>query len=121
MPDLRRPCAPRLIEAASRSAATIKGGKPAPSASASCWSGENPVTQRSSKQGAAKVCGPDDLILAQALVRRMPVGEKVMESILTLVRAARPDSDHDETKGLIAWGPGPRASQAFMLAARARG
>ena len=69
---------------------------------------------------ASKVCGPDDLILAQALVRRMPVGEKVMESILTLVRAARPDSDHDETKGLIAWGPGPRASQAFMLAARAR-
>src|ERR1700678_1735945 len=55
MPDLRRPCAPRLIEAASLSAATIKGGKPAPSASASCWSGENPVTQRSSKQGAAKL------------------------------------------------------------------
>jgi MoxR-like ATPase len=39
---------------------------------------------------------------------------------LRLVRAARPDSDHDETRGLIAWGPGPRASQAFMLAARAR-
>jgi len=36
------------------------------------------------------------------------------------VRAARPDSEHDETKGMIAWGPGPRASQAFMLAARAR-
>ena len=69
---------------------------------------------------ASRVCGPDDLIAAQALVRRMPVGEKVMESILRLVRAARPDSDHDETRGLIAWGPGPRASQAFMLAARAR-
>jgi MoxR-like ATPase len=69
---------------------------------------------------ASRVCGPDDLIQAQALVRRMPVGEKVMDSILKLVRAARPDSDHDETKGLIAWGPGPRASQAFMLAARAR-
>ena len=69
---------------------------------------------------ATRVCGPDDLIAAQALVRRMPVGEKVMESILRLVRAARPDSDHDETRGLIAWGPGPRASQAFMLAARAR-
>jgi MoxR-like ATPase len=69
---------------------------------------------------ASRVCAPDDLIQAQALVRRMPVGEKVMESILTLVRAARPDSDHDETRGLIAWGPGPRASQAFMLAARAR-
>ena len=63
---------------------------------------------------------PADLMAAQALVRRMPVGEKVMESILKLVRAARPDSDHDETRGLIAWGPGPRASQAFMLACRAR-
>src|SRR3569832_1748186 len=69
---------------------------------------------------ATRVCGPEDLIAAQALVRRMPVGEKVMESILRLVRAARPDSDHDETRGLIAWGPGPRASQAFMLSARAR-
>src|ERR1700734_560817 len=78
------------------------------------------ATTMGDEKSASKVCGPDDLILAQALVRRMPVGEKVMESILTLVRAARPDSDHDETKGLIAWGPGPRASQAFMLAARAR-
>ena len=39
---------------------------------------------------ATSVCGPDDLIAAQALVRRMPVGEKVMDSILKLVRAARP-------------------------------
>src|SRR6202012_922539 len=50
----------------------------------------------------------------------MPVGEKVMDSILRLVRAARPDSEHDDTSGLIARGPGPRARQAFMLAARAR-
>ena len=69
---------------------------------------------------AKRVCGPDDLLAAQNLVRRMPVGEKVMESILRLVRAARPDSEHEDTNGLIAWGPGPRAGQAFMLAARAR-
>jgi MoxR-like ATPase len=68
-----------------------------------------------------KVCGPDDLLEAQALVRRVPVGEKVVESILSLVRAARPDSDHDSgVRGMIAWGPGPRASQALMLAVRAR-
>src|ERR1700712_4512398 len=69
---------------------------------------------------ASRVCGPDDLIAAQALVRRMPVGETVMEAILRLVRAARPDSEHDDTRGQIAWGPGPRAGQAFMLAVRAR-
>src|SRR6202000_3127530 len=52
-------------------------------------------TTMGEEQNAVKVCEPDDLLEAQALVRRIPVGEKVMESILTLVRAARPDSDHD--------------------------
>src|ERR1700677_855170 len=69
---------------------------------------------------ASKVCDPEDLADAQALVRRMPVGETVMDAILRLVRAARPDSEHDEARGQIAWGPGPRAGQAFMLAVRAR-
>ena len=69
---------------------------------------------------ATKVCGPEDLMEAQALVRRMPVGESVMDAILRLVRAARPDSEHDDARGQIAWGPGPRAGQAFMLAVRAR-
>ena len=39
----------------------------------------------------ARVCTPDDLIEAQTVVRRMPVGEKVVDAILRLVRAARPD------------------------------
>ena len=63
----------------------------------------------------------DELIAAQRLVRRLPVGESVVDAILALVRSARPDSDHDSgLKGMIAWGPGPRASQALMLAVRAR-
>ena len=78
------------------------------------------ATTMGEESRASRVCGPDDLLEAQNLVRRMPVGEKVLDAILRLVRAARPDSEHDETRGLIAWGPGPRASQAFMLAARAR-
>src|SRR6195952_2779900 len=73
------------------------------------------------EKSASRVCGPEDLLDAQSLVRRIPVGEKVVNSILSLVRAARPDSDHDGgVRGMIAWGPGPRASQALMLAARAR-
>ncbi|GAA0775364.1 MoxR family ATPase [Roseibium denhamense] len=63
-----------------------------------------------------------DLIEYQQLVRRMPVGESVVEAILKLVRAARPEEgtpSSDLTK-LIAWGPGPRASQALMLTVRAR-
>ena len=44
----------------------------------------------------------------------------VVEAILSLVRAARPGPEGGETGKLIAWGPGPRASQSLMLAVRAR-
>ena len=68
-----------------------------------------------------RVCGHEALVAAQAIVRRLPVGEKVVDSILRLVRAARPEADGaPELRDVISWGPGPRASQAFMLAARAR-
>ena len=62
----------------------------------------------------------DDLIAAQRLVRRLPVGESVVEAILKLVRSARPGPGSGDAGKLIAWGPGPRASQALMLAVRAR-
>src|SRR6266513_4067948 len=62
----------------------------------------------------------EDLMAAQRLVRRLPVGESVVEAILALVRSARPGAEGDETAKLIAWGPSPRASQALMLAVRAR-
>jgi MoxR-like ATPase len=63
----------------------------------------------------------EDLIAAQRLVRRLPVGESVVEAILALVRSARPQADEqDDIRKKIAWGPGPRASQALMLAVRAR-
>ena len=61
----------------------------------------------------------EDLMAAQRLVRRLPVGESVVEAILALVRSARPSSESAEGR-LIAWGPSPRASQALMLAVRAR-
>src|SRR5437870_6956890 len=62
----------------------------------------------------------EDLMAAQRLVRRLPVGESVVEAILALVRSARPGPEGGETAKLIAWGPSPRASQALMLAVRAR-
>lgn len=58
---------------------------------------------------------------AQKLIRRLPIGESVVEAILKLVRAGRPDStDDSDLAQSIAWGPGPRASQALMLTCRAR-
>src|SRR5271156_4767348 len=62
----------------------------------------------------------DALISAQRLVRRLPVGDSVVEAILSLVRSARPGPEGGEAGKLIAWGPGPRASQSLMLAVRAR-
>jgi MoxR-like ATPase len=62
-----------------------------------------------------------DLLAAQKLVRRVPVGEAVVEAILKLVRAGRREtSSLDDIRRSVAWGPGPRAAQALMLAARAR-
>jgi MoxR-like ATPase len=62
----------------------------------------------------------DELIAAQRLVRRLPVGESVVDAILALVRSARPGPEGGDGARLIAWGPSPRASQALMLAVRAR-
>lgn len=71
---------------------------------------------------AYQVFTTDELIAAQTLLRRMPVGETVVEMILDLVRAFRPDEPDvsDRVAQTVAWGPGPRAAQALMLAVRAR-
>ncbi len=62
-----------------------------------------------------------DLIAAQRLVRTVPVGETVVDAILTLVRSGRPDhSEIELVRDSVSWGPGPRASQSLMLASRAR-
>jgi MoxR-like ATPase len=79
------------------------------------------ATTGADEEKAVAVMRPSDLQAAQRLVRRMPVGESVVEAILTLVRAGRPDSTTiDEVSRHVAWGPGPRATQALMLACRAR-
>ena len=63
----------------------------------------------------------EDLYNLQRLVRHIPVGESVIEAILTLVRNGRPqESEMDNIADEVAWGPGPRAGQAMMLAVRAR-
>ncbi len=70
---------------------------------------------------AENVMTDGELGAAQRLVRRLPVGESVIDAILHLVRSARPDdAAMPEIRQHVAWGPGPRASQALMLAVRAR-
>ena len=70
---------------------------------------------------ARAVMNPEELMQLQRLVRRVPVGESVVETILAIVRNGRPGtSELEEVRSQVAWGPGPRASQALMLAVRAR-
>jgi len=67
------------------------------------------------------ILSADELMMAQRLVRQLPVGDQVVDAILQLVRSARPGTGIDqELDDMIAWGPGPRASQALMLAVRAK-
>ncbi|WP_274627960.1 AAA family ATPase [Arvimicrobium flavum] len=66
------------------------------------------------------VLTPERLKEIQHLIRRMPVPESVVEAILNLVRSARPGQGNADTDKHVSWGPGPRASQALTLCARAR-
>ncbi|MFK7834664.1 MAG: AAA family ATPase [Sulfitobacter sp.] len=71
---------------------------------------------------STEVFTTQELLDAQRLLRRMPVGESVVEMILDLVRAFRPEEEgaSAQVKETVAWGPGPRAAQALMLAVRAK-
>ena len=75
-----------------------------------------------SEEAAVEVFTRDELLAAQVLLRRMPVGESVVEMILDLVRAFRPDEPgaSEQVRDTVAWGPGPRAAQALMMTVRAR-
>jgi MoxR-like ATPase len=73
------------------------------------------------EDGLSAVLNAAEVLAAQRLVRRVPIGESVIEAILSLVRSARPDAAAaPEVQRFVSWGPGPRASQALMLACRAR-
>jgi MoxR-like ATPase len=73
------------------------------------------------EEKAVKVMSAEDLTAAQRVIRQIPVGESVVEAILKLSRSGRPETTEiAEVKQHVAWAPGPRASQALMLACRAR-
>ncbi len=66
------------------------------------------------------VISSDELLKIQALVRAMPIGNQIVDMILTLVRSARPGPDaRERVNEFVAWGPGPRATQALSLSVRA--
>ncbi|MDJ0512679.1 MAG: MoxR family ATPase [Methyloceanibacter sp.] len=79
------------------------------------------ATTGTEKRKLKTILTAEELMVAQRLVRQLPVGDQVVDAILKLVRSARPGTGIDQTLDeMIAWGPGPRASQALMLAVRAK-
>ena len=79
------------------------------------------ATTGAASADAVKVLDADEILKLQALVRALPVGEKVLDAILDLLRLARPEeTDVEAVRTGVSWGPGPRAGQALMLACRAR-
>jgi MoxR-like ATPase len=80
------------------------------------------ATTGTDEASAEPVFDAESLIAAQRLIRRLPVGEAVVDRILDLVRCARPGTSdtHAAVRDAVSWGPGPRAAQALMLAIRAR-
>ena len=67
-----------------------------------------------------KVLDAEALLFFQALIRRMPVTDHVMEYAVRLAASTRPGSEQasELTKDLIQWGAGPRASQYLILGAK---
>ncbi len=64
----------------------------------------------------------EEIVEFQEIVRLVPLPEHVKNFVLDLVRAARPKDPGtaDWVRELIDWGPGPRACQQLVLAAKAR-
>ena len=67
----------------------------------------------------APVMESETLERAQKLAALLPVGQQVLDTILELVRRARPD-DSNEISRLVHWGPGPRGALALLKTSRAK-
>jgi len=63
-----------------------------------------------------------EILEIQKLVREVPVSQNVVAYAVRLVSATRPSSAEapDSVKGKVKWGAGSRASQALILAGKAR-
>jgi MoxR-like ATPase len=72
--------------------------------------------------GAQAVFTREELLELQAMVRSVPAAEAVIASAVRLVRATRPESADAPAivKDKVRWGAGSRASQALILAGKAR-
>jgi MoxR-like ATPase len=68
-----------------------------------------------------KVLEANEVLALQDMIPDVPVPDHVLDAILRTVNATRPNSSlaGDAVKRYVAWGAGPRASQAMTSAAKA--
>ncbi len=79
------------------------------------------MTTTNREDGVKAVFNSEELLDIQKLVRDLPVGESVVDAILKIVRRGRPGKEATKmVNDYVTWAPGPRASQALMLACRAK-
>ncbi len=68
-----------------------------------------------------KVLSAEDILALQALVRRVPVSDRIVEYAVKVAIATRPKTTSlDYVKKYCRWGAGPRASQFLVLGAKTR-
>ncbi|MHC4712291.1 MAG: AAA family ATPase [Planctomycetota bacterium] len=68
------------------------------------------------------VLSGQDILLVQAIVRRVPISDHVLDYAVRLARATRPaeESAPGFVGQYVSWGAGPRAAQNLVLGAKAR-
>jgi len=68
------------------------------------------------------VLGAAEVVELQDLVRRVPVPDAAVDFAVRLCRATRPQDplSPESVRSWVSWGAGPRASQALVVAAKAR-
>ncbi|MGJ8725931.1 MAG: AAA family ATPase [Roseibacillus sp.] len=85
---------------------------------------EREIIRRVTNPGAAEVealMTGEDILRIQEVVRRVPVGDHVIDFAAQLARGTRPDSEEapDFVKEMVSWGAGPRAGISLISAAKA--
>ncbi|MDQ0290471.1 AAA family ATPase [Oligosphaera ethanolica] len=70
----------------------------------------------------AAVLSGEEVIALQRLVREVPVSDNVVSYAVRLCAATRPRTEHaaERVNEMVQWGAGSRASQALILAGKAR-
>lgn len=64
------------------------------------------------------ILGSEEIIAMQAVIRRMPVTDNVLEAAVRLTASTRPAGESEISRKYLSWGAGPRASQYLIMGAK---